>query len=130
MEMPNVLVVENHAVLRDRLQRLVAERFPEARVVSVDNGADAVALMDAVDPDLVFTDLRIPGMNGLQVARCFKERASRAVVVMLTNCDLPEYRDAARLAGADHFLVKSDVTEDQICSLVAEAATSPATAPA
>lgn len=125
--MPNVLVVENHAIFRDRLHSLVSERFPDARVVSVDNGSAAVALMD--DVDLVFTDLRIPGMNGLQIARCFKERASRAVVVMLTNCNLPEYRDAARMAGADHFLVKSDVTEDQICDLVAEAAILSAIAP-
>jgi DNA-binding NarL/FixJ family response regulator len=72
------------------------------------SGRDAVALADQLHPDLVIMDLNMPEMNGLEATRLLKVQPNRPRVVILTLHDIPDYRAAAREAGADGFLPKPD----------------------
>ena len=120
--MVNVLVVEDHSVFRNWLQCIVKSRFPSARVLAVDSAGEALGALDAFRPDVVIMDLRLPGLNGLEATRAMRARSCRAAIVMLTSCDLPEYRIAAQEAGAHGYLVKGDVNEQRIVELIASAA--------
>jgi DNA-binding NarL/FixJ family response regulator len=62
--------------------------------------------MEASSPDTIFMDLRLPGANGLELTQKIKAQSPDTVVVIITNYDLPEYREAAFQSGADHFLSK------------------------
>lgn len=66
--------------------------------------------MPALQPDLVLVDIAMPGIDGLEVARRLKSQPSALHVVMVTIHDDASYRVAAREAGADGFISKSDFT--------------------
>jgi DNA-binding NarL/FixJ family response regulator len=51
-------------------------------------------------------DLRLPGENGLELTKKIKAQYPGIIIVILTNYDLPEYREAAYQCGADHFVSK------------------------
>src|SRR5262249_37432829 len=70
-------------------------------------------------PDLIITDIVIPGMDGIQLCRCLRaeERTRSVPVLALTAHDERRYPDRARLAGADAVLIKPCEGE----TLVAEA---------
>ncbi len=74
--------------------------------------------VSAFDPDLIFMDIKLPGENGLELTRKIRAFNSKAKIIILTSHDLPEYRDAARVGGADHFLTKSSSKANDIFALV------------
>ena len=82
------------------------------------SGEDALAQAAAMPPDFVFMDLRLQGKNGLDTTRELKSSLAYAAVCVITSFDVPEYREAARRCGADHFLVKGEASEAQIVSTV------------
>ena len=75
-------------------------------VLEAANGDEAVQKIKMFPPDAVFTDLRLPGENGLELTKKIKAQYPNIVVVIITNYDLPEYREAAYQSKADHFLPK------------------------
>jgi two-component system LytT family response regulator len=64
------LVVDDEPLARERLRELIAEVPWLERVGEAATGAEAVAAMDRLRPDLVFLDIQLPGMTGLEVLRC------------------------------------------------------------
>jgi CheY-like chemotaxis protein len=80
--------------------------LPKIDILEATNGKEALQKIETLSPDTVFTDLRLPGENGLELTQKIKARYPNIIVVMITNYDLPEYREAAYQSGADHFLSK------------------------
>lgn len=60
-------------------------------------------------PDAIFMDLRLPGENGLELTKKIKADYPNIVIVIITNYDLPEYREAAYESKADHFVSKDSL---------------------
>lgn len=81
------------------------------------SAAEALDLVRHVDVDVVLMDYAMPGMNGLEATRRIKDRAAPPKVVMLTFHDAPEYREAARAAGADAFVAKAEMDSRLIAVL-------------
>jgi len=69
--------------------------------------AEALALFEEVKPDVVITDIRMPGIDGFEFTRRLKARDAPPVVVMMTGLESRRFRDEAHAAGADYFLEKS-----------------------
>jgi PAS domain S-box-containing protein len=102
-----VLVVDDSPVVRNRLRSLLADT-PGVRVVGEAEGvADAVAAIRLSRPDAVILDVRIKNGTGLDVLERVRDLNPAPRVVMLTNYDQQEYRDAARALGVVQFLDKS-----------------------
>jgi len=114
-----VMVVEDNVVFRRSFVEMLQGRFPEIRIEEAGDGADAMNKLLAALPDLVFTDIRLPGENGLEVARRIKNVSRETRVGVLTSYDLPEYREAAYKNGADYFFVKWETPRDEIFKVVA-----------
>jgi DNA-binding NarL/FixJ family response regulator len=68
--------------------------------------------------DLIFMDINLPGQNGLELAKAIKQHHKKPIIVMATNYDLPEYREAAYRYGATHFIAKGTSTRHEIVSTV------------
>ena len=87
-------------------------------IMEATNGKDALQKIDALLPDLVFMDIKLPGESGLDLTQKIKSRHPGIRILILTSYDFPEYREAAAQYGANHFLSKGTTTKDQILALV------------
>ena len=68
--MTTAVIADDERLLRDQLRARLLEVWPELDIIGeAKNGAEAVALVEAHRPDLVFLDIRMPGMNGIEAAR-------------------------------------------------------------
>jgi DNA-binding NarL/FixJ family response regulator len=101
-----VLLVEDSAVLIERLAEVIRQN-PEVEIVgSVDTEDAARALLKRERIDVMVLDLHLRQGNGFGVLRAVSKSAERPLVVVLTNYDLPQYKDAALALGAAHFMDK------------------------
>ena len=68
------LIADDERLLREQLRARLAEVWPELEIVAeAKNGAEAVQLTEAHHPDLVFLDIRMPGMSGVEAARAIAQ---------------------------------------------------------
>ncbi len=104
--MKRVLLVEDNVYFRQFLKETLQARLPSLDILEATNGEEALKRMETLLPDTIFTDLRLPGANGFELTKKIKAQYPDTIVVILTNYDLPEYREAALDSGADHFLSK------------------------
>ena len=79
---------------------------------------EALQKVDALSPNLMFIDIRLPGENGLELTKKIKTRYPKIIIIILTSYDLPEYREAAYQYRANYFLSKGSSTREEILSLV------------
>jgi DNA-binding NarL/FixJ family response regulator len=81
-----VVLVDDDRRFRTMARRaLVAEGVDV--VAEIGDGADAVAVVDATRPEVVLVDIRMPGVNGLEVARRLQERPGGPVVILISTVD-------------------------------------------
>jgi two-component system response regulator AlgR len=101
----NVLIVDDEPLARERLSRMVAE-LDGCRVLQpcASNGLEALALIDSLKPDVVLLDIRMPGLDGLQVAAKLCEREAPPAVIFCTAHD--EFALDAFQVSAVGYLVK------------------------
>jgi DNA-binding NarL/FixJ family response regulator len=105
--MINILLVDDQPLLRMGFQ-LVLEAQPDMTVVGeAGEGAEAVAQVAALAPDVVLMDVRMPGMDGIEATELITRDHAASRVLILTTFDLDEYAFAALHAGAAGFLLKN-----------------------
>src|SRR5215475_11060526 len=106
-----IVIADDHPVFREGLVRLLQAK-PELEVVGVAaDGADAMALVAKLEPDLLLLDLAMPRMTGLMTLRELKDRAARARIILVTaSIDRSEIAAALQL-GAHGVVMKGSASE-------------------
>jgi DNA-binding NtrC family response regulator len=100
----SILIVDDDARVRTSVAHALGELADEVRVA--EDGTRALSEFGSGRPDLLITDVRMPGVDGLELLRLVKERAPETTVVLMTAFDdLPTVATAMR-EGAEDFLVK------------------------
>jgi len=118
MSMLKTLIVEDNATFRETFTEALGQRFPFMVIETALNGTEALENIMAFLPDLVFMDICLPGENGLELTKKIKESHPQIIVIMLTDYDLPEYREAAYRGGADGFMPKGTLNLEEIGALI------------
>ena len=109
--MIRVLVVDDHPVMRVGL-RTVLEALGDIRVVAeAADGEEAVGQAEALKPDVVLLDCRLPGMDGVAVARTLRERCPGVRVVALSAYDDGRLLWGMMQAGAAGYVLKEEPPE-------------------
>jgi DNA-binding LytR/AlgR family response regulator len=99
---PTALIADDEPLLRDALERLLAQVWPELEVVAqARNGREAIDQFEAHRPDVCFLDVHMPGTTGVEAARHIGRRAH---LVFVTAYD--EYAVQAFAHGVLDYLVK------------------------
>jgi DNA-binding NarL/FixJ family response regulator len=113
MKKVRALLVDDKERFLDSIERYLVS-VPELNVDCIGkatSGEEAIMLSMELKPDLILMDLTMPGMGGLKATRLMKQETHAPRVVILTIHESEEYRRAAKEAGADGFLTKSEFAE-------------------
>ena len=107
-----ILIVDDHAVVRDGLRVMLGRREDFLVVGEAENGLEAVAKVRELDPDVILMDLRMPELDGVEAMRQIRAENSEAKFLVLTTYDTDEYIFDAIEAGAKGYLLKDASRED------------------
>ncbi|MDM8099597.1 MULTISPECIES: response regulator transcription factor [Oceanobacillus] len=103
----HVMLVEDQEIVRQGL-RMILEQDEQIRIsCEASNGIEAMEKMSAHRVDIVFMDIRMPDMNGIEATRKIKERWPDVPILILTTFNDDEYALKALNEGASGFLLKT-----------------------
>jgi DNA-binding NarL/FixJ family response regulator len=105
-----VLLADDHAIVSQGLEALLRQRFD--LVGSVRDGRALVAATEKLSPDVVVTDISMPGLNGLESIRQIKKSKPATVLIVLTMHAEPNLVAAALRAGASGYLLKTSAVDE------------------
>ena len=111
MPTTRILVVDDDAAFRQRVQAFFAPEADMEVVAEASDGEEAIRKAEELKPDVVLMDVRMPGLNGVNATRKLREEMPEVKVIMLSVFDLPEYKDAAMVSGASGYVVKKSMME-------------------
>lgn len=101
-----LLVVDDHAAIRETVMTLVAAEYPLCRLLEAASAEEALALCQAEPPDLIVLDIALPGIDGFEATRRIKELCPQTLIVMHSSSDQAVYQVASLAAGASAFVGK------------------------
>lgn len=107
-----VIVVDDQQLLRRGLTMLLGTLDGVEVVGQAGDGREALNLIAAIESDVVLTDARMPGMDGLELLAICRERYPRLPVVLLTTFDDQDLVQAAVRGGVSGFLLKDSSVEN------------------
>jgi DNA-binding NarL/FixJ family response regulator len=113
---PRVVIADDQALVRTGFRMILTSGGIDV-VGEAADGAEAVAAVRRLAPDVVLMDIRMPNMDGLEATRRVLEQSPACRVLMLTTFDLDRYVYTALAAGASGFLLK-DVTPEHLVAAV------------
>ena len=112
--MPDILLADDHHIVRQGLKSLL-EVEPHFRLVGeAGDGIEAVRLAERLRPDVLITDVMMPGLNGLEVARQVTKGDSRTRVVILSMYADEAYVFEALRNGASGYVLKEAQASDLV----------------
>ncbi|QYR21355.1 response regulator transcription factor [Paenibacillus sp. sptzw28] len=112
-----VIVAEDQGMLRGALSALLGLEKDIEVVGQAENGEQAIALIESLDPDICVMDIEMPKMTGLDVAERLKERKHPCRVVILTTFSRAGYFQRAMRAGVCGFLLKDSPIDELVAAL-------------
>ena len=86
-----VLVVDDHAILRDGIRTLLDRQVDIDVIGEASNGREAIALLSDLQPDIVLMDIAMPDMNGLEATRQITSMYPDMRILILTQHDDREF---------------------------------------
>jgi DNA-binding NarL/FixJ family response regulator len=107
-----VLVVDDHPVVRTGVRGMLASHADFEVVGEASDGEEAVTLVDALEPDVVLMDLRMPGVDGAEATRRIRAAHPDVQVLVLTTYDTDHDIVRAVEAGAVGYLLKDAPREE------------------
>ena len=106
--MISVLIADDQALVRGGLRMIIDAQHDMHVVGEAENGAEAVATTEQIQPDVVLMDIRMPELDGIAATRRLADRGpAKTRVLMLTTFDEDQLVYQAMRAGASGFLLKS-----------------------
>src|SRR5450830_1467088 len=100
--MPTAVIADDERLMRDQIRLRLSQAWPELEILGeAKNGDEAIELVDQLQPDFTFLDIRMPGKTGLQAAQ---EIGGKSHIVFITAYD--EYAIEAFEQGAVDYILK------------------------
>jgi len=107
-----ILVVDDHAVVREGLRALISGKPDMELVGEAGNGQEAVLLARSLQPDIILMDLVMPGKDGIQATQEIRGENSEARILVLTSFDEDDQVFSAVKAGALGYILKDSSPQE------------------
>lgn len=110
--MYRILIVDNEPIIVDGLYSLFQEiEDPDLDIKKAYSASEALGVLGRHKTDIVFADIHMPGMNGLELLRSIRKRYPRCKVIMLTGFNDFEYVQTAIRSGGFDYILKTEGDE-------------------
>lgn len=114
MEKVKILIVDDHAILRDGIKALLSIQEDFEIIGEASNGKEAVLEAQNLNPDIIIMDIAMPDMDGLEATKRIKKRNQDIKVIALTQHDKKEYMISAIKAGISGYVPKKALGTDLV----------------
>ena len=104
-----VFLVDDHAVVRAGIKMLLESKDSIDIVGEAETAEDALHKAPALNPDILITDLTMPGMSGIELTKTLKQQAKDMRFIALSMHEEPEYVQSFLEAGGSGYVPKSSV---------------------
>lgn len=111
-----VLLADDHQVVRRGIRDFLIEGGLEV-VAEAEDGREALARIETLQPDVAILDLQMPHMSGIEVARAVRERRLPVGLLVLTAYDDDPFVMAALEAGVNGYVLKTSDAEDIVAAV-------------
>jgi DNA-binding response OmpR family regulator len=115
-----ITIVEDDAPIRNMYkQKLIASGYD---ISTAQDGKEALKVLEAVKPDLILLDIKMPGLPGNEVLRRIRQTdwGEEIKVVVLTNISKSEAPQEFRFLKVDRYIVKAHYTPSQVLEIIKE----------
>lgn len=117
----NVLIVDDHPIMREGLRKLLQEEPDIMVVAEAGTGQQALDIARDLQPDVVLLDINLPNLNGIQVTSKLKAERTGIAVILLTAYDDEEQVLHAMRAGASAYCPK-DIEPERLMNVIRQVA--------
>ena len=117
MDKIKVLLVDDHAIMRDGIKALLSIHDDIEIVGEASEGKEAIEMAQELAPDVVVMDIGMPGMDGLEATRRLTKRNPRIKVIVLTQHDNKEYIFSTIKAGAAGYVPKKALGSELVSAI-------------
>src|SRR5690348_15140766 len=116
-----ILIADDEPIERKVIEKIIADSGHPAVVAGgATSGSEAIPLAEELRPDLIFMDIRMPGMNGLDAAALIRQSNPGAIIAIVTAFDEFAYAKRAIDIRLDYFLLKP-IEKSEIIRIIEEA---------
>ncbi|MCF6409299.1 response regulator [Pseudalkalibacillus salsuginis] len=112
--MIKLLLIDDHAILRDGMKNIIAIEEDIAVVGELTSGEEILETIETTEPDVILMDINLPDRNGIELTSLVKKSFPECRVLILTMYKHDEYFMAALKAGADGYILKDAPSEEVI----------------
>jgi len=117
MSKTRVLIVDDHAILREGVRALLTATGDLEVVGEAAGGEEAIQTATAIEPDLILMDIAMPGLGGLEATLEIRRRVPRAKIIVLTQYGEPEYVRRFLKAGVSGYVLKKAAGADLVSAI-------------
>jgi DNA-binding NarL/FixJ family response regulator len=112
-----VLIADDHGLVRNGLRLMLEDEADMLVIGEAEDGTQALILVDKLGPDVILLDVSMPPPDGIEVARCLRDRKAGVRVLMLTMHEDSDLVREAREAGAAGYMLKRAAPEDLLTAI-------------
>jgi two-component system LytT family response regulator len=128
-DMLKILIIDSNTLFRKSLEKSLSSRFPAVEIQETGSGADGLQKVAAFAPQLIFIDIYLSDISGLNLAKKIKTYYPQIIIATFASFDSPEYQAAAAACGVEYLIPKDDWSSEKILEFVESVMTNSENAP-
>lgn len=113
----NILIADDHAIVRKGLVQLLREQFPVASISEVSNSTEVLDQLSKKKWDAILMDISMPGKNGIETLKQIRSNGVKTPILILSAHPEDQYAVRVLKAGASGFLNKESATEELLIAV-------------